>query len=50
MAVTFKTTDGTTVVDLNALATWHFAKQGLALPTNAEVIVDAYRKPGTAVS
>jgi hypothetical protein len=50
MAITYKTPDGTTVTTLAELATWYFAREGRAAPTNAEVIVDGYRKPGTAIS
>jgi hypothetical protein len=50
MAITYKLPDGTTVATLADIATWYFAKEGRTVPTNAEVIVDGYRKPGTAIS
>jgi hypothetical protein len=50
MPITYKTPDGTTVTTLAELATWYFAREGRAAPTNAEVIVIADRKPGTAIS
>ena len=50
MPITYKTPDGTTVTTLAELATWLFAREGRAAPSNAEVIVHADRKPGTAIS
>jgi hypothetical protein len=50
MPIVYKTSDGTTATTLAELATWYFAREGRAAPANAEVVVDAFRKPGTAIS
>ncbi len=50
MAITYTTPDGTVVATLAALATWYYAREGRAAPTNGELIVIADRKPGTAIS
>ena len=54
MAVTYTTPDGTVVATLAALSDWAQQKlpgaPGGTTPTNAEYIVDIWRKPGTPQS
>lgn len=52
MAITYTMPDGTVVTTLAQVADHVFQKrQGLsATPTNAEVVIEADRKPGTAAS
>jgi hypothetical protein len=50
MAITYATPNGTVVTTLAELATWCFAREGRVAPTNATLIVQADRKPGTAIS
>lgn len=50
MAITYTTPNGTVLTTIADLATFHFGREGRAVPTNAELIVQVDRKPGTAVS
>jgi hypothetical protein len=50
MPITYVTPNGVPITTLAELATWYFATEGRAAPTNATVIVEGYRKPGTAIS